>query len=345
MDINLLSEEQNIALRQLIAGAEHIVTLCHISPDGDAVGSSLAFAGYLKDQGKKVSVIVPDLFPDYLRWMHNSESIIRCDKHEAEVRNILSKADLIVCLDFNTPSRLGDILTNIFLNSKAKKILIDHHLSPDIAADLNVSFPQLSSTCEIVFRLIWQMGGYESISKPVAQCIYCGMMTDTGGFTYNSTRPEIYFIISQLLTKDIDKDKIYRNVYHTFSENRLRLQGYVLYQKLNIMTPLKASFFSLSRADLKRFTYMKGDSEGVVNMPLQIKGHKLSVSLREDTEKNNLVWVSLRSVDDFPCNEMAERFFNGGGHKNASGGKLFCSLAEAEQITRNAIKAYAELLR
>lgn len=202
----------------------------------------------------------------------------------------------------------------------------------------------MSSTSEIVFRLIWQLGGYESMTKNMATNIYCGMMTDTGGFTYNSNAPEIYFIISQLLAKDIDKDKIYRNIYHVFSVDRLRLSGYVMYQKLKVLTPLRASYYTLSKEELRRFHFIKGDAEGLVNMPLQIKGHRLSISLREDSEKPNVVWVSLRSVDDFPCNEMAEQFFNGGGHKNASGGRLYCSLSEAEKIVRNAIKAFSDRL-
>lgn len=169
-------------------------------------------------------------------------------------------------------------------------------------------------------------------------------MTDTGGFTYNSTQPEIFYIISLLLAKGIDKDKIYRNVFHVYSIDRLRLTGYVLYQKLKVLTPYRASYYTISREDQKRFHFIKGDAEGLVNMPLQIKGHRLSISLREDTEKDNTIWVSLRSVDDFPCNKMAEEFFNGGGHKNASGGRLYCSLTEAEKTVREAIRKYADLL-
>jgi phosphoesterase RecJ-like protein len=170
------------------------------------------------------------------------------------------------------------------------------------------------------------------------------MMTDTGGFTFNSCNPDIFFIISQLLTKHINKDKIYRNVYHNFSENRLRLTGYVMYEKLIVLAQHHASYFTLTREDLKRFHFIKGDAEGLVNMPLQIKGMKLSISLREDTERDNLVWVSLRSVDQFPCNQVAAQFFNGGGHLNASGGRLNCSIEEAVKITEQAIAAFSNIL-
>jgi phosphoesterase RecJ-like protein len=203
----------------------------------------------------------------------------------------------------------------------------------------------MSSTSELVFRIVWQMGGFEQAGKHFAVPVYCGMMTDTGGFTFNSNSPEVFYIISQLLTKGIDKDRIYRNVYNNFSEDRLRLMGYVMLQKLVVDAERHASYYTLSRRDQHRFHFIKGDAEGLVNMPLQIKGHKLSISLREDTEKDNLIWVSLRSVDQFPCNQMAAEFFNGGGHLNASGGRLYCSLQEAEKTAQQAILHYESLLK
>ena len=171
------------------------------------------------------------------------------------------------------------------------------------------------------------------------------MMTDTGGFLWNSSRCEIYFIISQLLTKRIDKDRIYRNVYHNYSEDRLRLMGYVLYEKLVYLPEYHAAFYTLTKDELRRFHFIKGDAEGLVNIPQQIKGLKVSISLREDTDKPNLVWVSLRSVDDFPCNEVAARFFNGGGHLNASGGRINGTMDDAIQAVRAALIAYEETLK
>jgi phosphoesterase RecJ-like protein len=315
-----------------------------MNPDGDALGSSLGWAEYLRSIGKDPVVIVPDQYPDYLQWLPNSEKIIRYDKHTEQAELLLKTADLICCLDFNTPSRT-DQMAETLVSAAAKKLLIDHHLGPDIETELTVSHPEASSTSELVFRLVWQLGGFESQSRHFAIPIYCGMMTDTGGFTYNSSDPDIYFIISQLLTKKINKDKIYRNVYHNYSENRLRLLGYVMLEKLVVDASRHASYFTLTRQDLRRFHFIKGDAEGLVNMPLQIKGHKLSVSLREDTEKDNLVWVSLRSVDNFPCNKMAELFFNGGGHLNASGGRLNCSIEEAIKITQQAFLHFESMLK
>ena len=306
MDINLLNNEQLVALRQLIADAEHIVVCCHQNPDGDAIGSSLAWAEYLRRHDKKTLVAVPDMFPDFLKWMPGTEKIVRYDKHPDVVKSALETADLIFCMDFNKPERtaaMGELLKA----ATAKKVLIDHHPEPSVDAVVCASFPDACSTSELVFRIIWQLGA------------------------------EIYFIISQLLTTGINKDKIYRNVFHNYSEWRLRLIGYVLYQRLKVFPKQHAAYYSLSRQDLTRFHYIKGDAEGLVNMPLQIKGMQLSISLREDTEKENLVWVSLRSVDNFSCTKMAEKYFNGGGHLNASGGRLECSLEEAEKIAEKAI--------
>ena len=309
-----MTSDQLAQMDQLISTAQSVLVVCHKSPDGDAIGSSLGMAEYLRLRGKDVTVVVPDQYPDFLHWLPNSEKIVRYDKHP-------DKCDMLF------------------------KILIDHHLKPDVDADLVISQPEASSASELVFRVVWQLGGFPELGKAFAIPVYCGMMTDTGGFTFNSTRPEIFFIIGELLTKHIDKDKIYRNVYHNYSYDRIRLMGYVMYDKLVYLPEYHASYYAITRDEQKRFNFIKGDAEGLVNIPQQIKGLKLSISLREDTEKPNLVWVSLRSVDDFPCNLVAERFFNGGGHLNASGGRLNCSIDEAVEIARQAIVAFADTLK
>lgn len=339
MDINLISQEEINQLKQLINQSDKIVICCHRNPDGDALGSMLGWAEYLRSAGKLPVCIIPDAYPDFLQWLPGSERLIRYDKHPQFMNEIIREAQLIFCLDFNTASRTDEMADRL-VESKAAKIMIDHHLSPDMDTVMCISRPEASSTCELVFRLIWQLGGFEMMTRKCATPLYCGMMTDTGGFTYNSTRPEIYFIISNLLTKKINKDKIYRNVYNNYSESRMRLMGHVLYNKLTVMGEYKSAYFILTREDLQRFKYIKGDAEGLVNIPLQIKGMKLSISLREDTEKENLIWVSLRSVDDFPCNIMAEQYFNGGGHLNAAGGRIECNVAEAEELVRKAISEF-----
>ena len=339
MNISLLSEGKIALLRDTINASDNIILCCHRSPDGDAIGSMLGWAEYLKAVGKLPTCIIPDAYPDFLQWLPGTERMMRYDKHAAFMDELIDKADLIFCLDFNSASRTDGMAEKLSA-SKAKKILIDHHLNPDLETVLSVSRPEASSTCELVFRLVWQLGEFDKLDRKFAIPVYCGMMTDTGGFTYNSTNPEIFYIISLLLTKKINKDKIYRNVYNNYSESRVRLMGHVLKDKLVVLKPYNATYFSLTREDLKRFNYIKGDAEGLVNIPLQIKGTKLSISLREDTEKDNRIWVSLRSVDDFPCNKMAEIYFNGGGHLNAAGGRLECQMDEAEEITRKAIREF-----
>ena len=339
-----MTSDQLAQMDQLISTAQSVLVVCHKSPDGDAIGSSLGMAEYLRLRGKDVTVVVPDQYPDFLHWLPNSEKIVRYDKHPGKCDMLFKIADLIVCLDFNTPSRVED-MEPALVSSPARKILIDHHLKPDVNADLVISQPEASSASELVFRVVWQLGAFPELGKAFAIPVYCGMMTDTGGFTFNSTRPEIFFIIGELLTKHIDKDKIYRNVYHNYSYDRIRLMGYVMYEKLVYLPEYHASYYAITRDEQKRFNFIKGDAEGLVNIPQQIKGLKLSISLREDTEKPNLVWVSLRSVDDFPCNLVAERFFNGGGHLNASGGRLNCSIDEAVEIARQAIIAFADTLK
>jgi phosphoesterase RecJ-like protein len=340
---NIMTDAEQNLLSGRIQSANRIVICCHTSPDGDAIGSSLGLADYLRACGKTASIIIPNAYPDFLQWLPGTEAILRFDKYEI-AKNVIADADLIFCLDFNELSRV-DAMAEVLGNAKGDKIMIDHHLNPSFDCLLLVSHPEMSSTCEIVFRVIWQLGGYEKMNKKSATSIYCGMMTDTGGFIYNSNSGDVYFIISQLLNKGINKDKIYRKVYYNYSEYRLRLLGHIMLDKLVNVPEMHATFFTLTKGEMRRFHFIKGDAEGLVNMPLQIKGTKLSISLREDTEQENLIRVSLRSVDDFPCNQMSELFFNGGGHLNASGGELHCSMDEAINVVKQALVHFEQKLR
>ena len=213
-------EEFFHALDTVIQAPRKITVLSHVNPDGDAIGSSLGLAAYLWSLGKEVNVIVPDQYPDFLQWLPNTEKIVRYDKHKEKCDMLLKISDLVFCLDYNTLSRVDNMETAM-REMKTPLVLIDHHLDPDVPAILTISQPAASSTSELIFRIVWQLGGFESQNKHFAIPVYCGMMTDTGGFQYNSSQCEIYFIISQLLTKKIDKDKIYRNVYHNYSEDRI----------------------------------------------------------------------------------------------------------------------------
>ena len=328
---------------QIIDDAQNIILIGHSSPDGDAMGATLAMFHYLKALKKSPVVIMPNTFPDFLCWIPGSQEVLNVQHNYDKAWRIFQKADAVICLDFSAYNRIDEM--NQWLDeSRCPRIIIDHHLNPELNADLLVSDPQACSTSEIVYCLLTQLGYDNLMTKECAMCIYCGMMTDTGGFIYNSSRPEIYYIISQLLEKGIDKDKIYRNVYNNYSVNRMRLMGYILNEKMVYLEEYKTSYFSITRDEMLRFHFKKGDAEGLVNLPLSIKGSILSVSLREDSEKE-LIRLSLRSVGEFPCNKMAAEYFNGGGHLNAAGGTLYCTMEEAIAIVNKAIKDYAPLLK
>ncbi len=346
MEINLnkITDQEAAILRETIAASQRIVICSHKSPDGDAIGSTLGWAYYLRSLGKKPVICVPDMVPDALSWLPGCEKVQRYDRHPQRIGHLFADADLVFCLDFGSKGRL-DEMDHVLADCKAQRIVIDHHLAPNLDAKLLISDPEACSASELVFRLVWQLGGFPDMGADWATCVYCGMMTDTGGFTYHSTDPCIYYIICLLLTKGIDKDKIFRNVFHNVRPSALRFRGYLMNQKLQMVESLHASYYVITREELKEYDFIKGDLEGLVNEPLRIKGHKLSISLREDIDIDKRVLVSLRSVDDFPCNKMAEQFFNGGGHLNASGGKLLCSIEEAELIAQKAIMAYAHLLQ
>ena len=322
--------------------AEKIVIVSHVSPDGDAIGSSLGLYHFLTSQEKTVNVIVPNAFPEFLHWMPGAKEVIVYDKYKEYADKLINEADVLCCLDFNVLSRI-DEMEEVVRNTSARKMMVDHHLYPGDFCRITISHPEISSTSELVFRLICQLGNFSDITKEGAECIYTGMMTDTGGFTYNSNDREIYYIISELLSKGIDKDEIYRKVFNTHSEGRLRLMGYVLYDKMQVFPEFNSALIWLDASEQKRFQYKKGDTEGFVNIPLSIKDVRFSVFLREDTEKK-MIKVSLRSVGTFPCNKVAAEFFNGGGHLNASGGEFYGPMEEAINLFKQALVNYQDLL-
>lgn len=334
----VISAQEVSRVRALIDECRNVVLTCHQSPDGDAIGSCLAMQDWLTKRGKRVSVIVPNLFPDFLKWMSRADEIIIYERNYARSRQLIMMADLVVVLDYNDPTRLRE-LGDLVMNSRGRKLMIDHHEHPQHFCDVEISRPKMSSTCELLFRLITALGDTKHLTRTAAEDIYAGMCTDTGRFTYNSNDPDIFLIIAELMRKGIDKDRIIRNLYNQQRESRYRLLGHVLSQKLILFPDLHASLFSLTKAEQEQFGYMKGDAEGFVNIPLEIKGQKLSISLREDTERPEIS-VSLRSVDDFSVEEMAKQFFNGGGHFNAAGGRLYCTMNEAIEIAKQAIEHY-----
>ena len=377
----LLSPEQRALWQSLLAAARHIVITCHRGPDGDAIGSTTALAAWLRRcmPEAEIHVIAPNIFPDFLHWIPGAENILIYEGHEEEVRPIVEAADLVIMCDHGELKRmwtLGDVVRD----HPTPRIMIDHHLDPEPGiADLVISHPELSSTCEVLLRVILELdsppalpvregaectegsklssskvtapsltgraGGESSfLTQSEATSLYTGMMTDTGAFTYASNRPEIFELISILLSCGIDKDKIYRNIFFTYSPNRMKLMGYMLYVKLDVWKKAHTAIMTFTNAERRRFGVLNGDTEGLVNMPLQIQGVKLSIFLREDTE-HPCIRVSLRSVDDFPCNEMAADFFGGGGHKNAAGGEVWGSMDDALALVKKAVQKYMNLLK
>lgn len=340
---NLLDSKTYSSLFRLLRESKRIVLCAHRSPDGDAIGSCLGWAEYLRSLGKSVRIIMPDPFPDFLKFLPGQQTVIFYDRSQQFANDLIAKADLICCLDFNDLSRLLDMGKAIG-RARAERLLIDHHLdpTPDVAK-LQISFPGMSSTSELVFHLISQLGGLDSLTQQGATALYTGMMTDTGAFAYGCSYPDFFLVVAQLLEKGIDKDAIYNAVFHSYRPSRLKFMGYVFDRKQRFLCDDRVSLFTLTRQDMLDYHYIRGDAEGFVNMPEMVKGLKLSISLREDTKKD-IIRVSLRSVGDFPCNEMAEKFFNGGGHKNASGGQLPFPMEEAEETVEKAVAHYAPLL-
>ncbi len=323
-----------------IENADNIVIITHVGPDGDAMGASLGLWHFLMTLEKTPQVIVPTPFPNFLAWMPgaNKTLVYKFDKEKADEH--IQKADLIFLLDFNAASRM-DKMADAVLASKARKVMIDHHLQPENIANIIISYPEISSTSELIFRLICRMGHFSDINLGCAECVYTGMMTDTGGFTYNSNHEEIYSIIYELIKLGVDKDDIYRRVYNTFSADRMRLMGYCLYKKMKIYPEYQAALITLTQRELHEFNYDNGDAEGFVNIPLSIQGINFTVFMREDPDK---IKVSLRSQGSFPTNKFAAEIFGGGGHLNASGGESFTSLDEAVRKFEEALPLYTEFL-
>lgn len=332
----IIAEDQIHKVQKEIDKADKIVIVVHVGPDGDAMGSALGLWHYLMTIEKEPVVIVPTAFPSFLSWMPGAECVLVYENDREKCENIISEAELIFTLDFNVPGRLAK-MENAVMNAPAPKILVDHHLHPGDFAKVTVSYPEISSTSELIFRLICRMGDYSKINLACADCIYTGMMTDTGAFTYNSNKQEIYTIISELIKIGVDKDDIYRKVFNNSSADRLRLTGYALYKKLKLYPEHQAALITLSADELNEFNYQTGDTEGLVNMPLSISGIVFSVFMREDTDK---IKVSLRSQGTFPANKFSAELFNGGGHLNAAGGESYTTMDEAIAIFEKALPGY-----
>lgn len=304
--------------------SSNIVITTHKSPDGDAVGSSLGLYHYLKNSGKNVVVIVPDAFPDFLKWMALSDDIIYFDKSKDIAEQYIQKSDLIFSLDYNSLSRIGD-LGDLIGETAATKIVIDHHQNPQEFANHYYVDTNCCSTAQLIYEFIDELGQLSSLTKDIAECLYCGIMTDTGSFRFPSTTAKTHQIIAHCIELGAEGSRIHENVYDTYSENRLRLLGYALTHKMKVFPALNAAYISLSQKELKDYDFKKGDTEGLVNYPLSIDGISFVALI---TEKESDVSMSFRSKGDMYVNEFANTHFQGGGHIYAAGGKSDLSLED-----------------
>ena len=325
---SIIDEKTIERLRAFINGSQRIVITCHKSPDGDALGSSLALCHVLRRLGKDAVVITPDMAPKSLEFIPGVWELLVFTKHDQRVRNALSEAQLLFCLDYNSMKRI-DRLAELIEPLKVRRVLIDHHLDPDDAFDVMISQPDVSSTCELVFRVLMQMGLLRMMDRHAASCLYVGLLTDTGGFAYSCENPEFYEILASVMRRHIDRVGLYNKALNTFSADSLRLQGYAINEKMQLFPEQGAALITLSKEELERFNYNRGDTETLVNKPLAIPGVYWSVFMREDADK---IKVSCRSQGDFSVSDICARYFNGGGHFNAAGGDFMGSLDEAVAV-------------
>ena len=335
-----LSQDNLKAARELLCGAPlRVVVVSHTNPDGDAIGSSLALHEVLTAYGHQVTCIVPNKYPYYLDWISGIQNLLifKCDRDKAV--EAVREAEVIICADMSLLSRLDELSEVIASNTSAKRVLIDHHLEPDTSFDVMFSHPESSSTAFLVYCIINELFGKEAVTAVVAEQLYVGMMTDTGNFSFSFLTPELFRAVADLSATGINIPLIYNNVYNSFTEGRARLFGYVINRKMKTLQKGTVAYMSLTEEEMRRFWFQQGDSEGFVNYPLTIKKMKMSAIF---IEHHDFIRVSLRSRGNVDVNEFARRYFNGGGHKNAAGGKSFVTMDETIAHYIASVKEFVE---
>lgn len=336
-----LSHKQIESLKEMLAQPRlRIVILSHTNPDGDAVGSSLAWAEVLRARGHEVTCVVPNKYPYFLDWMPGIEEVV-VFKTDTEGRAVkaIAEADVLFCLDFNAVSRLEILSETIQGNTTARRVLIDHHLQPDEGFDIVFSHPESSSTCFLVYCLVEAMYGTGAITRRMGELLYVGMMTDTGNFAFSHLTPELFRAVAVLLEKGISIPEIHNSVYNAYTEGRARLFGYAINRKMALIEDGTVAYMSLLESEMHRFQFQQGDSEGFVNYALTIKKVKMSAMF---LAHRKFIRISLRSRGDVDVNLFARKYFNGGGHKNAAGGKSFLSMEETIDHYIRSVREFAE---
>jgi len=332
------------AFKSLISHPKHVVIVTHFKPDADALGSSLGLEGFLKKKGHKVQVITPSDYPEFLAWMPGNKDVIALSTNskepESKAAEAIANADIIFCLDFSSLKRVNE-LGAMVKQSDATKILIDHHLDPERFTDYEQWNPNAASTAGLVFELIQDLNDEHLISSDIANCLYAGLMTDTGGFRHNNTSQKEFLIASELVGLGANPSEVARRIYDTNSIERLRLTGYVLSQKLQVLPELRTAYMALSWDELKRFGSQTGDTEGFVNYGLSVNGIRFAVLMYDRKEE---IKLSFRSIGEFSVNEFARKHFDGGGHKNAAGGTSSLSLDDTLRKFLDLLPQYKQQL-
>jgi bifunctional oligoribonuclease and PAP phosphatase NrnA len=332
------------ALQLLLDSPKKVVILTHFKPDADALGSSLGLAWYLKRRGHSVDVITPSDYPDFLAWMPGKEMVTSLTKEskepEVKAQALIANAELIFCLDFSSLSRINE-LGEMVKKASAKKVMVDHHLEPEHFSDFEKWDVTSASTAQLIYELIIELGDKALIDENIANCLYAGLMTDTGGFRHNNTTFREFQVASDLVSKGAKPTDVAKNIYDTNSLERLRLTGYVLSEKLIVLPEFKTAYMTITQSELKKFGAQTGDTEGLVNYGLSIKGVKMAVLMYDRKEE---IKLSFRSLADFDVNALARKHFNGGGHKNASGGQSKLSLEETMKKFLAILPDYKDLL-
>jgi phosphoesterase RecJ-like protein len=328
-------------LKKFLAKKKRIAIITHWSPDGDAIGSSLGLSNFLLKKGHDVTVVVPNEYPDFLNWMHGQKQIVDAMKNKKKAEAALKNAEIIFCLDFNELKRinsLGEIIDKL----PVPKVLIDHHPNPSNFADYVLHKVEASSTAELIYEFIVAMGGAKLVDKDIANCLYTGIMTDTGSFRFPMTSVKTHRIIANLIAAGAENSLNHNRIYDDNTESRLRLLGFALSEKLVVLPEFHTAYFTLNDAELERFKYQKGDTEGLVNYALSIRGIVFAAFF---AEREGKVKCSFRSKGNFDVNLFARADFNGGGHKNAAGGMLEIPLAEVVKKFKSLLPQYATQLK
>lgn len=318
-----------------------VLIITHKNPDGDAVGSALGLRWILQGLGHTVHVAIPDDSPLFLKWLPGHKEIAVHDRKSGKtIPQLFEECDIIICSDFNTPERLGTI-EELYKISTRQTFLIDHHPERECFTDIQLVDSSKGSTSELVLLLFEKLGLLDHIGNDAATCLLAGIMTDTVGLKVSCSYPEIFETVAALMRRGADKDRIYHEIYNNYSADRMKLLGYSLDNKMKVIPECKSAYIALTRSELTSYHHRKGDTEGFVNYPLAIDGIVFSVLF---TEQEDHIKLSLRSSGSFPANHFAERHFNGGGHRNAAGGRFFGTMPEAIERFESALNEFRELL-